>query len=92
MAILTCYNKACSTKGKFDESENGEEACRYHPGAPVFHDALKVYIISNFETSKLKKRVNKFYFKIKYTVIFYQYLKVEFEEKSHPNSKHFTVF
>jgi len=42
MAILTCYNKACSTKGKFEESENGEEACRFHPGGPVFHDALKV--------------------------------------------------
>ena len=42
MVELTCYNKACSTKGKFVESENGPEACRYHPGGPVFHDALKV--------------------------------------------------
>ena len=32
MVELTCYNKACSTKGKFVESENGPEACRYHPG------------------------------------------------------------
>ena len=49
MAILTCYNKACSTKGKFEENENGEEACRYHPGAPVFHDALKVYFFCLFQ-------------------------------------------
>ena len=41
MVLVTCYNKACSTKGKFDENENGPEACRYHPGGPVFHDALK---------------------------------------------------
>jgi len=42
MTVLTCYNKACSAKGKFDEEKNGPEACRYHPGGPVFHDALKV--------------------------------------------------
>lgn len=53
MAILTCYNKACSTKGKFEESENGEEACRFHPGGPVFHDALKGW-------SCCKKRVTDF--------------------------------
>jgi len=41
MVLLTCYNKACSSKGKFDEAENGPEACRFHPGGPVFHDALK---------------------------------------------------
>jgi len=41
VTLVTCYNKACSTKGKFDENENGPEACRYHPGGPVFHDALK---------------------------------------------------
>ena len=70
MAILTCYNKACSTKGKFEENENGEEACRYHPGAPVFHDALKVYIIKNFETSKLIETSAAFYVKIQNKVIF----------------------
>ena len=32
MVELTCYNKACSNKGKFVESENGPEACRFHPG------------------------------------------------------------
>jgi len=41
MIMQTCYNKACSTKGKFDPDKNGPEACRYHPGGPVFHDALK---------------------------------------------------
>merc|ERR1712227_703426 len=53
MVELTCYNKACSTKGKFVESENGPEACRYHPGGPVFHDALKGW-------SCCKKRVTDF--------------------------------
>lgn len=53
MVILTCYNKACSTKGKFDDGENGPEACRYHPGGPVFHDALKGW-------SCCKKRVTDF--------------------------------
>lgn len=35
------------------ESENGPEACRYHPGGPVFHDALKGW-------SCCKKRVTDF--------------------------------
>lgn len=53
MVEVTCYNKACSTKGKFVESENGPEACRFHPGGPVFHDALKGW-------SCCKKRVTDF--------------------------------
>lgn len=45
MVVLTCYNKACSVQGKFEESENGPEACRFHPGGPVFHDAYKVLLL-----------------------------------------------
>jgi hypothetical protein len=48
MVVLTCYNKACSTKGKFEDNKNGPEACRFHPGGPVFHDALKVSIKKNY--------------------------------------------
>ena len=27
--------------GQFIESENNETACRWHPGAPIFHDLKK---------------------------------------------------
>ncbi|CAK8678788.1 unnamed protein product [Clavelina lepadiformis] len=36
---IQCYNKACGKK--FSPLENGEESCQFHPGVPVFHDALK---------------------------------------------------
>lgn len=39
MATLQCYNKGCGQK--FDPSQNTPESCRFHPGGPVFHDALK---------------------------------------------------
>ena len=48
MVVLTCYNKACNVQGKFEESENGPEACRFHPGGPVFHDAYKVLLLYCF--------------------------------------------
>ncbi|KAM6300307.1 integrin beta-1-binding protein 2 [Aegotheles albertisi] len=38
MASL-CYNKGCGQR--FDPEHNTEDSCLYHPGAPVFHDALK---------------------------------------------------
>ncbi|KAI1898204.1 hypothetical protein AGOR_G00069940 [Albula goreensis] len=38
MALL-CYNKGCGNR--FDEDKNSDEACLYHPGVPIFHDALK---------------------------------------------------
>ncbi|ESN96302.1 hypothetical protein HELRODRAFT_68024 [Helobdella robusta] len=37
--LLTCYNKGCGMK--FKASENKEDSCRFHPGGPIFHDALK---------------------------------------------------
>ncbi|XP_059820586.1 cysteine and histidine-rich domain-containing protein 1a [Hypanus sabinus] len=36
---LLCYNKSCGQR--FDPDENSDDACTYHPGVPVFHDALK---------------------------------------------------
>nr|XP_033802671.1 integrin beta-1-binding protein 2 isoform X2 [Geotrypetes seraphini] len=36
---LMCYNKGCGQR--FDQENNLEESCLYHPGIPVFHDALK---------------------------------------------------
>lgn len=37
--LLQCYNKGCAKK--FPEASNNDTACTYHPGNPVFHDALK---------------------------------------------------
>ncbi|XP_015684563.1 cysteine and histidine-rich domain-containing protein 1-like [Protobothrops mucrosquamatus] len=36
---LLCYNRGCGQR--FDPATNTEESCTYHPGVPVFHDALK---------------------------------------------------
>ncbi|XP_036282857.1 cysteine and histidine-rich domain-containing protein 1 isoform X3 [Pipistrellus kuhlii] len=38
MALL-CYNRGCGQR--FDADSNADDACTYHPGVPVFHDALK---------------------------------------------------
>lgn len=38
MPVL-CYNKGCGQR--FDPEINPDDACTYHPGVPVFHDALK---------------------------------------------------
>uniref|UniRef100_A0A8B9LBY0 Cysteine and histidine-rich domain-containing protein 1-like n=1 Tax=Astyanax mexicanus TaxID=7994 RepID=A0A8B9LBY0_ASTMX len=38
MALL-CYNRGCGDR--YDEDKNADDACRYHPGIPIFHDALK---------------------------------------------------
>ncbi|NXX99731.1 CHRD1 protein, partial [Centropus bengalensis] len=38
MALL-CYNKGCGQR--FDPEHNAKDSCLYHPGVPIFHDALK---------------------------------------------------
>ncbi|KAG7464746.1 hypothetical protein MATL_G00168840 [Megalops atlanticus] len=38
MALL-CYNRGCGNR--YDEAQNSDDACLYHPGVPIFHDALK---------------------------------------------------
>ncbi|XP_074518081.1 cysteine and histidine-rich domain-containing protein 1 [Halichoeres trimaculatus] len=38
MALL-CYNKGCGLK--YDADKNKEDSCIFHPGVPIFHDALK---------------------------------------------------
>lgn len=38
MALL-CYNKGCGQR--FDSDKNNDESCLFHPGVPIFHDALK---------------------------------------------------
>ena len=39
MSLLTCYNKGCTQK--FLEEDNNISACKYHPGAPIFHEGMK---------------------------------------------------
>uniref|UniRef100_A0AAR2K823 Cysteine and histidine-rich domain-containing protein 1 n=1 Tax=Pygocentrus nattereri TaxID=42514 RepID=A0AAR2K823_PYGNA len=34
-----CYNRGCGLR--FDPDSSPEDACTFHPGIPVFHDALK---------------------------------------------------
>ncbi|KFQ01371.1 Cysteine and histidine-rich domain-containing protein 1, partial [Leptosomus discolor] len=34
-----CYNKGCGQR--FDPEHNTKDSCLYHPGVPIFHDALK---------------------------------------------------
>ncbi|XP_043912791.1 cysteine and histidine-rich domain-containing protein 1-like [Protopterus annectens] len=36
---LLCYNKGCGQC--FDPEQNSDDACSYHSGVPIFHDALK---------------------------------------------------
>ncbi|EDV24959.1 uncharacterized protein TRIADDRAFT_25566 [Trichoplax adhaerens] len=37
--LLQCHNKGCGKK--YRESDNSDDACIFHPGKPVFHDAYK---------------------------------------------------
>uniref|UniRef100_A0A1I8EAL6 CHORD family protein n=1 Tax=Wuchereria bancrofti TaxID=6293 RepID=A0A1I8EAL6_WUCBA len=43
--LLYCYNKGCGTK--FDPGDNNNDSCLYHPGAPYFHDAYKIWSCCN---------------------------------------------
>ena len=36
---LKCLNPGCNTL--YNDTENHETACRYHPGVPIFHDTKK---------------------------------------------------
>uniref|UniRef100_A0A8C4D9D1 Zgc:92429 n=1 Tax=Dicentrarchus labrax TaxID=13489 RepID=A0A8C4D9D1_DICLA len=38
MALL-CYNKGCGLM--YDADKNKDDSCVFHPGVPIFHDALK---------------------------------------------------
>ncbi|KAK3098877.1 hypothetical protein FSP39_023910 [Pinctada imbricata] len=37
--LVHCYNKGCGKK--FDVADNNDDSCQFHPGGPVFHDAMK---------------------------------------------------
>ncbi|TDL27303.1 chord-domain-containing protein [Rickenella mellea] len=37
--MLNCTRKGCNKQ--YSEEDNGDNACQYHPGVPVFHEGLK---------------------------------------------------
>jgi len=42
MALQLCYNRGCGKQYNIRQnSGEGDEACRHHPGDPYFHDAYK---------------------------------------------------
>ncbi|XP_071532663.1 cysteine and histidine-rich domain-containing protein 1 [Panulirus ornatus] len=56
MATLQCYNKGCGQKFKLEE--NSEDACEYHPGAPIFHDAYKGWSCCNKKSTDFTTFLN----------------------------------
>lgn len=56
MALLQCYNKGCGIK--FDPEENSDTSCQYHPGSPVFHDALKGWSCCSKRSSDFTEFLN----------------------------------
>ena len=41
-----CANKGCTIR-HFVDDENGDEACSYHTGEPIFHDLKKYWSCCN---------------------------------------------
>ncbi|KIR69599.1 hypothetical protein I312_101731 [Cryptococcus bacillisporus CA1280] len=39
MTVLKCTNQACGKE--FEEDDNQDNSCAYHPGGPIFHEGLK---------------------------------------------------
>ena len=46
--LCKCINKGCGIE--FEEKENNESSCSYHPGNPIFHDLKKYWSCCNKET------------------------------------------
>ena len=43
-----CTNKGCLKD--YDPNANGDDACKYHPGEPIFHDVKKSWTCCKVET------------------------------------------
>ncbi|KAG7157930.1 Cysteine and histidine-rich domain-containing protein-like [Homarus americanus] len=56
MATVQCYNKGCGQKFKLEE--NTDDACEYHPGAPIFHDAYKGWSCCNKKSTDFTTFLN----------------------------------
>lgn len=56
MASVQCYNKGCGQK--FVLEDNNDDACEYHPGAPIFHDAYKGWSCCNKKSTDFTTFLN----------------------------------
>lgn len=54
--LVMCYNKGCGKS--FDPASNTEDACTYHPGSPVFHDAYKGWSCCNKKCTDFTEFLN----------------------------------
>lgn len=54
--LLQCYNKGCGAK--YDATCNKEDACQFHPGTPVFHDAYKGWSCCNKKVTDFTEFLN----------------------------------
>ncbi|XP_016346341.1 cysteine and histidine-rich domain-containing protein 1-like [Sinocyclocheilus anshuiensis] len=67
MALL-CYNRGCG--GRFDADKNSDDACQFHPGVPIFHDALKGWSCCKKRTTDFSEFLSiKQTFKVPLTVV-----------------------
>lgn len=56
MTTVQCYNKGCGQK--FVLEHNTDDACEYHPGAPIFHDAYKGWSCCNKKSTDFTTFLN----------------------------------
>ncbi|KAK2727376.1 cysteine and histidine-rich domain-containing protein 1-like [Artemia franciscana] len=54
--MVICYNKGCGKE--FAVDENNPEACVYHPGVPIFHDAYKGWSCCKKQTTDFTEFLN----------------------------------
>ncbi|KAK3877094.1 hypothetical protein Pcinc_018166 [Petrolisthes cinctipes] len=54
--LVQCYNKGCGQKFKIED--NSDDACEYHPGAPIFHDAYKGWSCCNKKSTDFTTFLN----------------------------------
>ena len=53
---IYCYNKGCGRT--FTASDNNDESCCYHSGAPIFHDAYKSWSCCEKRTTDFTEFLN----------------------------------
>ena len=52
-----CANKGCTAKTFTDAEKDLEDACKYHTGAPVFHDLKKYWSCCNPDGQQGKDKI-----------------------------------
>ncbi|XP_060872987.1 cysteine and histidine-rich domain-containing protein morgana-like [Metopolophium dirhodum] len=54
--LILCYNHGCAEK--FDQANNTEDSCVYHPGNPFFHNAYKGWSCCKKESTDFTEFLN----------------------------------